>query len=280
MLLPRSTRGKVFLAIACAVAAAVVVYWHRYGPEDIPPPAPLPPDAPGLRLAVPPVGQTLTYVFGLNDVPAATLTTSVTEVTSDGRLRVALDYTAKTAPALEAIWKATVAGRTLYDPETGRPLSAQLLSVTSRRRKETQATFDWAAGVVRISMRRERGEKVKEKELVFEDALDLPSAFAALGAAAQGDAVSTRVFSIDDLYEVTAEPRGTATVKVKAGTFEATEVAVFVRKVETDDDEEPKSRSVRVWVADDLGVPVRLEAQILFGRVYAELVSFEPGEGG
>ena len=69
-------------------------------------------------------------------------------------------------------------------------------------------------------------------------------------------------------------------VDVPAGSFRATEYGLRVQELEEDgsyEEGEQKYPSVRVWLSDDLGIAVRLEAQVFVGHIYAELVGLEPG---
>ena len=85
----------------------------------------------------------------------------------------------------------------------------------------------------------------------------------------------------DKTYAAELTPTKREKVQVRAGTFEAVAVQVRLRvSVSLEEErakEEDKFRSICIWMSDDeKRIPVKMEADMLIGAVYAELVSSHP----
>ena len=237
-------------------------------------------------------GEELEYEFGWQGIPAATMVTTLSEGTDGGRQELILGFKGKTLSTLGALWLFEASGTTVMDRHTLLPLRADVTTHTRSKDKTVTTRFDWDAHTAVASIQKTRKGKTKEKELTWEAALDLPSALTLLRAV-QIPPEGTRAVKVldgDSLYEVTLTPGGTARVEVAAGSFDAAACDLNIRELSTDEDEadaqppDPqapqKYRTMRVWLAGPSRMPVRIEASVPVGHVYADLVRYRAGTAG
>lgn len=221
-------------------------------------------------------GEKLMYEFGWNGVPAAGLSISLERDDADGAESLDFEYEFRTAPTLDTIWQLEAHGRTRMNPVTLRPVSAVAVSQSPRKRREVSTRFDWQRGVAEVRIRTVRKGKTKRESETLEVGLDIPSAMTLFRIAevpADGT-LAARVLHRDKAYGVEATPVSTGIVEVAAGRFHATEYDLKLRELtdEENNDDEPKYRTIRLWVAEDLRIPVKLESGVFVGHVYGELV--------
>ncbi len=143
--------------------------------------------------------------------------------------------------------------------------------------------YDWGSGLATSTITKTRHEKTSEKEVRIKPSLDIPSLFLMMRAQdlPVSETRTVKVLNGDTAYEVTLTPVGKEQIKVAAGTFEASRFDVGIREVPKDepsDETRPvRYRSVHIWVAETSRMPLKLEAQISVGSVYAELVRYKAG---
>ncbi len=220
-------------------------------------------------------GQRLRYVIGWEKVPAGTVIISQRISRKGGGRRLEVHYQARTSRAVDAIWRFRAAGMTIIDPETRLPLSVALVTREGEEEKHRTIVFNHAAGRATIK-EFEVGEGERESWTVpIDSTMDVASALLLLGRA--GKARSLRLLAGDELYEVSVRPAGQERLEVPAGTFPARKWLVDVRSVPAEDEfSPPVTYSGRAWVARDSGLPLRLEADVLLGRITIRLAAREP----
>lgn len=229
-------------------------------------------------------GEKLDYDFGWNGIPAATLTVSLSSAARDGRDCLVFGYKGQTTGSLSHLYTFEASGETCLDPLTLQPLSADMLTRTRNKEKQIVTRFDWQRALADAKVHRVRRGKVSEKEVSLEVGLDTASALL-LMRATDVPARSTRtlrVVSAEDAYEVTITPVGPEEIAVPAGTFATTHYDVGIRELTKNAGEEDTQpvqyRNVRIWVADTNRMPVRLEADLSIGHLYAKLTGFQAGQ--
>jgi len=270
-------RIRIVLALA-ALAAGVALLLARPAPQTHPPDFAASPPLPSLPRAALPfdLPEELHYEFGWNGIPAATLRISTRAETAGAGLVV--EYEVRSLPALESLWSLEATGRTLLDPATLRPQSAVSRKRSGDRDKTCETAFDWQAGLAQVTIRKVRDGETKHKTASLEVGLDMPSAFVALRAAGAGQSV--RVISGDSAYQVVLLDRGRGPLELSGETVEALHYEVGIRELDGEGDGqaggEPKSKSAHVWLTPGMRTPLRLEAPVDVGHVYAALVRQAP----
>jgi hypothetical protein len=280
----RKALMAALLATAVAALALTVLCDPNAGMRDTPGPgtamAPAGATPVPLRLPFGP-GETAEYVFGWSGITAATLATSLADGPA-GTGELAFRYETKTLPALKLIWQFQASGTTVLDRATLRPVSSEYTSTSSSRNKKVSMSFHWDVGKVDVEQWKTRSGKTKHKLLSMEAGPDIPGALIALRAQelAPGQSRTVHVIGTGTTYEVTVNALQTGPLKVAAGTFDAVEYDLAIRELTQEEDEPqpqeqgPKYRVVRIWVARDSRIPLKLESQLYLGHVSAELTRY------
>jgi len=216
----------------------------------------------GLSLPFDPPEE-LVYVFGWNDLAAARL--ELTTRREGGDLLV--EYTVRSLPIVQSLWTMEASGRTRIDSTGLRPLDSVFESRSGDRTTSYATSFDWSAGRATVVKRKVRKGRTREKTRAIGVGLDAACAFLALRAAGPGRSV--RVVQGEDAYQVTVVDEGRRPMETSAGTVEALQLAVGVRKLEEAAGAADFS-SARVWLHPETRVPLRLEAQAAIGSFYAQ----------
>jgi hypothetical protein len=134
---------------------------------------------------------------------------------------------------------------------------------------------------VKVHEVKESDERTKEKRFSRKVGLDMPAAFLVLRSQpGEPQLRNLRLVNGDDTLELVLNPVGREQIDVRAGSFGAIVYEVTVRELEEEAQGEPgpvepgrsKYRGVKLWVDTDTRMPLKLEAVILVGNVYAELV--------
>ena len=267
----RKARLTLGLAVAAALILAAVQLRCRSTPFQ--PQVAAPVAAPArVRLPFEPP-ETLTYEFGWNGLPAATLRITTRREGEGPDAPLVVEYEGRSLPAVRAVWKMDATGRTVVDPATLRPLSAVASSRSPSKEKSYETRFDWEAGSAEVKKRKTRDGKTKEKTVQLKAGLDMPTALLALRAASDGQ--NLRVISGTKAYQIVVTDRGKETVKMPDGPQEALHYELSIRKLPKEG-EEPEAeslfRSFHVWLKPEGRVPLKLETQVLVGHIFAELV--------
>ncbi|KPK65797.1 MAG: hypothetical protein AMK73_01910 [Planctomycetes bacterium SM23_32] len=268
--------GLIAGGVAVVLLVGAVRGW-QYGPAE--------PLRAGAGLSLPErlpfgPGERLVYEFGWSGLPAAMLSVSL-DASEDAADQLAIEYEMSTTPVVERLYRLESSGRTLLDRATLRSLSAE--SVTRKRDKEEATSIRFGADGGEVTIRKRRDGRVKHKSFGLGAARDAPAAFLLLRAAIEAGKGPVRlaVLSGESTYAVGVEQVARGQVEVAAGSFPAAEYELDIRKVA--DEGEPvreperRYRKVRVWVAEEGRVPLRMQSEAAYGQVYAELVHCRPG---
>jgi hypothetical protein len=276
----RRTRVALILAILAAGLVCFDVVRRRMRPVrlDAPPPAP---SLPNLSLPFD-LPEDLSFVFGWNGVPAATLHVTTSRESDAAGAGIVVEYEARSLPAIQKLWHMEASGRTLLDAADLRPRHSVFRKRSESRETTYETTFDWAAGTAEISVHKVRKGKAKDKTESLLVGLDVPTAFLTLRATGAGQSI--RVIQGDNAYQVVILDRGRGEVQSTGGAVEALHYEVGVRKLAGADDEEPAGEagfsSAQIWLTPDTRAPLRLEARAPVGTVYAEPTRTAPPAEG
>ncbi len=223
-------------------------------------------------------GEELEYRIDINGVPAGSLRSVVRSDQREGGRCLVFDYTIQSGAALDRIWPFGASGRTVMNPLTFLPQTSESTTRSGDREKKVTTTFDRQSGIATVTAWDSDDDETKRKEVRFDLGLDVPAAFLFMRVSKMplGSPRKLTVLKGDDRYEATFTAVGTGTATLEAGTFAAIEVDVSIRKLEDEAGQEEASakgrRNARVWLSEELRVPLRFECAILAGRIEAELV--------
>jgi hypothetical protein len=161
----------------------------------------------------------------------------------------------------------------LADAETLRPIESKQTEIYRRKKLVTDLTFT-DSGVIRA--RTEGSGSKGTKPFSFPGLFDLHSALLYLRSQPLSDHSVYRlaVYPATSAYLATITVLGRERVTVRAGTFNAIKVDLQLKRIGKNLDLEPyrKFRRATVWISDDANrIPLRIEAQIFVGTVFAEL---------
>ena len=225
-------------------------------------------------------GEKLKYAFGWNGVRCADLTLNVSEEQVEGKRMIVLNYEGGTRSVIALVWSCEVRGKTWLEPATLLTVRAERTSDVNKKKKRSTMTYDHSRGLATTVVEKLYKNKESTKQVQFyRHGLDLTSALMVgrLIELPEGKKVALEVVHGDKDYalEITGGP--VETVEVEAGTFKAQALDLRVCALTGDkqkrSDEETKYRSVRVWIAKEGRLPIKLESDVFVGQVYVELVS-------
>lgn len=226
-------------------------------------------------------GQT-TYHFGWSGITAGTGDIRLSK-TSDKRFQ--LEANGKTIGFVRALWKLDASYRGLADPETLRPLESKQTEVYRKKKFVTDLAFT-NSGVTRTRIEGFTNPKTSSVPFNFPGLLDLHSAFLYLRSQPLADHSVYRivVYPATSAYLTTLTVLGREHISVHAGSYNAIKVSLDLKRVGKKMALEPhkKFRHATIWISDDQNrIPVRIEAQIFVGTVFAELqtVHFDQDKG-
>jgi len=211
-----------------------------------------------------------TYNFGWSGFTAGV---GDMHFTKTGDKRFQLEATGRTIGLVRAWWKLDASYRGLANAETLRPIESKQTEVYRRKKLVTDLTFT-DTGVARA---RTEGNGVKTtKPFNFPELFDLHSGILYLRSQPLSDHSVYRivVYPATSAYLTTITVLGRERVSVRAGTYNAIKVDLQLKRLGKNLELEPhrKFRRATIWISDDANrIPLRIEAQIFVGTVFAEL---------
>jgi hypothetical protein len=215
------------------------------------------------------------YRFGWSGVTAATGEIHFSKPSND---RFQLEGTGHTIGFVRALWKLDVTQRAVSNSQTLAPIETQQTESYRSKKIATHLTFT-NSGVTRA---RTEGEgalaKTTSKQFDFPNLLDLHSAALYLRSQPlkQGNVYRLPVYPATNAYLATIKINGREKISVRAGTYNAIELDLELKRIGKHLELEPhkKFRRATIWVSDDAErLVLRIEAQIFVGTVFAELQS-------
>lgn len=188
------------------------------------------------------------------------------------------DATGKTIGFVRALWKLDASYRGLVDAETLRPIESKQTEVYRKKKLITDLAFT-NSGVTRIRTEVPASGKTSiPVPFNLPGLFDLQSAWLYLRSQPLTDRSVYRiaVYPATSAYVTTVTVLGHEHVSVRAGSYNAIKVDLQLKRVGKKMQLEPhkKFRKATIWLSDDENrIPVRIEAQIFVGTVFAELQS-------
>ena len=222
------------------------------------------------------------YHFGWSGFTAATGDIRFKKI---GANRLQAEAVGRTTGFVRALWKLDASYRAVADADTLRPIESKQTEAYRFKKLITQLAFT-NSGVKRTRTEGSGAGTTKTKEFTFPNLFDLQSALLYLRSQPLKDRSVYRivVYPATSAYLATVTVLGREKISVHAGSYNAIKVDLQLHKVGKNMELEPhrKFRRATAWVADDSDrLPLRIEAQIFIGTVFAELqsVQFEPEKG-
>jgi len=209
------------------------------------------------------------YHFGWSGFTAATGDIHFSKTEKHFQLEAA----GRTIGLVRALWKLDANYRGLVNAETLRPISSKQTEIYRRKKIETDLTFT-DSDVTRT--RTEGAGTNSAKPFNFPDLFDLHSALLYLRSQPLSDQSVYRivVYPATSAYLTTITVLGHERVSVRAGTYSAIKIDLQLKRIGKKLELEPhrKFRRATIWISDDENrIPLRIEAQIFVGTVFAEL---------
>ena len=225
-------------------------------------------DPPGDLPAPRPVHTT--YHFGWSGFTAGVGDMHFTK-TADKRFQ--LEANGRTIGLVRALWKLDASYLGLVNAETLRPIESKQTEIYRRKKLVTDLAFT-DSGVTRT--RTEGAGAEAAKPFNFPGLFDLHSAMLYLRSQPLGDRSVYRivVYPATSAYLTTITVLGRERVTVRAGAYNAIKIDLQLQRLGKKLELEPhrKFRRATIWISDDENrIPLRIEAQIFVGTVFAEL---------
>jgi hypothetical protein len=211
-----------------------------------------------------------TYHFGWSGFTAGTADMHFSK-TADKRFQ--LEAAGRTIGLARALWKLDATYRGLAGAETLRPIESKQTEIYRRKKLVTDLTFT-DSGVTRT---RTEGSGAKAaKAFNFPGLFDLHSALLYLRSQPlnNGSVYRIVVYPATSAYLTTTTVLGRERVTVRAGTYNAIKIDLQLKRLgkKLELESHRKFRRATIWISDDENrIPVRIEAQIFVGTVFAEL---------
>ena len=214
------------------------------------------------------------YHFGWSGITAATGDVHFTK--TDKRFQ--LEAAGKTIGFVRALWRMDATYRGQVDAETLRPIESKQTEIYRKKKLVTELAFT-NSGVARTRTEGS-GAAAKTSTVPFDfpNLFDLHSALLYLRSQPLPDHSVYRivVYPATSAYLTTITVVGREHVSVRAGNYNAIKLDLDLKRVGKKFDLEPhrKFRRATIWISDDENrIPLRIEAQIFVGTVFAELQS-------
>ncbi len=220
-------------------------------------------------------GETLTFEFGWNGIPAAQMVVSARYENRNGRPVFRYMGVARTMSHISWAYKSEDHVEAIIDGATLQPLSYELM------RNEGGAIFgtELIREDDRYLGRRIAKEKVTAVDVAVDGNYD-PFSVAYLARSLPlkvGESYSFPVFDGKNHHLLTFVVEAREKVSISAGKFDTLRIRPIFENL-SDPTKKKRISDATLWVSNDsYRVPVRLESKVFFGKVYGELKSFRPG---
>ena len=184
-----------------------------------------------------------------------------------------LEASGRTVGLVRALWKMDANYRGWVNPETLRPIESKQIENYRKKKLVTDLSFT-DSGVTRARTENEGAKSTKSFN--FPGLFDLHSALLYLRSQPLNDHTTYRivVYPATSAYLTTITVLNHERVSVRAGTYNAIKVDLDLKHLGKKLELEPhrKFRHATIWISDDENrIPLRIEAQIFVGTVFAEL---------
>jgi hypothetical protein len=177
---------------------------------------------------------------------------------------------------VRALWKLDASYRGLVDATTLRPIQSK--QTENYRKKKIVTDLNFTNSGVTRTRTESTGGTPSSRPFNFPGLYDLHSALLYLRSQPLADKSVYRivVYPATSAYLTTVTVLGRERVSVRAGSYNAIKCDLQLKRIGKKFELEPhrKFRRATIWISDDENrIPVRIEAQIFVGTVFAELQS-------
>jgi hypothetical protein len=215
-----------------------------------------------------------TYHFGWAGLTAASADAHFSKPTQN---RFQLDGTGRTTGLARALWRFDVNYRAVAEAGTLRPIETTQAQIVRSKKVITHLTFT-NAGVTRTRTEGAGVGTTKTREFSFPNLFDLHSALLYIRSQSLKDRSAYRivVYPETSAYLATVTVLGREKISIRAGTYNAIKIDLQLKRLGKNLELEPhrKFRRATAWLSDDPNrIPLRIEAQVFIGTVFAELQS-------
>lgn len=215
-----------------------------------------------------------TYHFGWSGITAAT---GEVQFSKTGDKRFQLEATGRTIGLVRALWKMDANYRGLVDGDTLRPIESKQTEIYRKKKLVTDLAFT-NSGVTRVRTEGSGAGTTTTRSFNFPGLFDLHSALLYLRSQPLNDHSAYRivVYPTTSAYLTTVTVLGRERVTVRAGAYNTIKIDLQLKRLGKKLELEPhrKFRRATIWISDDENrIPLRIEAQIFVGTVFAELQS-------
>jgi hypothetical protein len=212
------------------------------------------------------------YHFGWSGLTAATGEAHFSHVGGD---RLQLEATGRTISLARALWHYDVNYKALDNARNLTPIETTQEETFRSKKVSTHLTFS-GAGVTR--QRTDGSGAPSSKDFAFSRLYDLSAAGFYLRSQPLQDHEVYRVavYPTTSPYLATITVLGREKINVHSGSYSAIKMDLQLSKIGKNLELEPhkKFRKATIWLSDDADrIPVRIEAQIFVGTIFAELQS-------
>jgi hypothetical protein len=258
-LLDRHLLSVLFCCAVCSISAARAEDWQstlsRNPPGDFPALRPL----------------AAKYTFGWSGFTAATGDVRFSRLPDN---RFQLDGNGGTIGLPRLLWKMDATYSAIADADSLRPIEVKQTEAYRYKKISTHLTFKGSS----VKSERLDGNKPETRDFSLPGLCDLCSAALYLRSQPlkERSVYRTVVYPAKNAYLVTITVLGREKITVRAGSYQAIKLDVKLQRVGQDLQLEPykKFRRANLWVSDDSDrLPLRVEAQIFVGTIFAELQS-------
>lgn len=181
---------------------------------------------------------------------------------------------AKTEPQA-SFWPVKDRFVTWWSPSTRTAIGHEYHVDHNHWRRRERVRYDRAAKTASFLCEKEYAPRFEERIKVEDDTRDLVAALFTLRERklAVGDVETVSVYTGKKVFPMKATVLRSEKIEVAAGTFDS-----VVLELKVDFSGQAAAKTVNLWVSNDARhVPLRFDAEFLFGKVYAELSSYQKG---
>jgi len=188
-----------------------------------------------------------------------------------------LEASGRSIGLARALWKLDASYRGLVDETTLRPIESKQTEVYRKKKIVTDLAFT-NSGVSRTRTESTAGSTPSTRAFNFTGLYDLHSALLYLRSQPLTDHSVYRivVYPATSAYLTTVTVLGREHISLRAGSYNAIKCDLQLKRIGKKFELEPhrKFRRATIWISDDENrIPLRIEAQIFVGTVFAELQS-------
>jgi hypothetical protein len=212
------------------------------------------------------------YHFGWSGLTAATGEAHFSRVSPD---RFQMDATGRTISLARALWRYDVTYKAIDSARSLTPIEANQDEVFRSKKVGTHLTFE-SSGVTRA--RTDGNTPTTSKDFTFPRVFSLSAAMLYLRSQPlqEHDVYRVVVYPTTSPYLATITVTGREKISLRPGTYDAIKMDLQLSKVGKNFELQPhkKFRKATIWLSDDTDrLPLRIEAQIYVGTIFAELQS-------